>query len=365
MLEDISTTGGDTTGDSDDEPQPRKVGRFAILHELGRGGLGIVYLAEDPRLGRKVAVKVPRFEVVSSPSIRRRFLREADAAARLSHPNLIALYEVGEDGAACYLASEYCDGPTLAAWLRELTAPVPISQAATLVFKLAHAVQHAHSRGVLHRDIKPSNVLLAGVEIGVGIAPSGELLEVSPKLTDFGMAKLLEQSSGETRTGAIIGTLAYMSPEQAEGRVDELDARTDVYALGAILYELLTGAAPFRGKTDIDTLRQLVVNEPMFPRQLRSNIPRDLESITLKCLAKRANDRYTTAHELAADLERFLAGTPTAVRPLRALRPHFQVGTATTGRGGAAVRVCRGRPGAAGFRNGPQRALTDDSGSRR
>ncbi len=295
---------------------PRTLGRFKIERELGRGGLGIVYLATDPQLARKVAIKTPRFDVVANHEVRRRFLREAEAAARLSHPHLVTLHEVGEDGGICYLACEYCPGPTLAAWLQQRMVPVGDRQAATIALRLAEAVDHAHGRGVLHRDIKPSNVLLAEIAQDGDKLLKGEHLEVSPKLTDFGMAKLLEQEGGETRTGEIIGTVAYMSPEQAEGRVDEFDVRTDVYSLGAILYEMLLGAAPYAGKSDVDTLRQLVTSEPLAPRRIRPDVPRDLEAITLRCLAKRPSDRYATAHELAADLRRFLSHEPTVARPL-------------------------------------------------
>ncbi len=216
-----------------DATQLKRVGRFLIEREVGRGGLGVVFLAVDPRLGRKVAIKVPHFSALFSDGLRRRFLREAEAAARLSHPHLIGLHEVGEDGPICYLASEYCAGPTLAAWLHERNSPVPIRQVAALVTQLAEAVQHAHSRGVLHRDIKPSNVMLQAAPSAESDG-SREPYGFIPKLTDFGMAKLMEQGGHETRTGAIIGTLAYMAPEQAEGKTDELDARTDVYGLGAI-----------------------------------------------------------------------------------------------------------------------------------
>jgi WD40 repeat protein len=291
---------------------PRRVGRFILERELGRGGLGIVYLAHDPRLGRKVALKIPRLDALWNEELQRRFVREAEAAARLDHPHLVSLHEVGEDGGICYLAMEYRPGPTLTEWLRKRSEPVPCREAAEIVLKLAEGVEHAHSRGVLHRDIKPSNVLL-DID-GDATACSGRW---SPKLTDFGMTKLLEQKRGDTtRSGAVLGTLAYMAPEQIEGRVDMLDVGTDVYGLGALLYELLTGAAPHGGQTDLDTLRNLIANEPLPPRKLRRDVPRDLEAITIKCLAKKPAARYATAHELAADLRRFRDGRPTEARPV-------------------------------------------------
>lgn len=299
----------------------QRLGRFVLERELGRGGLGIVYLAHDPRLGRKVALKIPRLEALLNVDLRRRFLREAEAVARLNHPHLVALYEAGEDRSICYLASEYCPGPTLAQWLRARTAPVSYAEAVHIVSALAEAVEHAHSRGVLHRDIKPSNVLL---DEGVA-CPTSDARESkaessprrSPKLTDFGMAKLLEQDDGDrTRTGAVVGTLAYMAPEQLEGRTDALDARTDIYALGTILYELLTGRTPYRGSTEVEVVRQLFTGEPTRPRTLRPDVPRDLEAVTMKCLARRPCDRYASAGDLAADLTRFREHRPTVARPL-------------------------------------------------
>ena len=184
-----------------------------LERELGRGGLGIVYLAHDPQLGRKVALKIPRFEALLDNDLRERFLREAEAAARLNHPHIVALHEVGEDSTTCYLASEYCPGPTLAEWLRESKSTIPYSSAAKFVSQLAEGVEHAHSRGVLHRDIKPSNVLLSTRSYDNETEFPG-----TPKLTDFGMAKLLEQEGGDmTRTGAIIGTLAYMAHRAGRG----------------------------------------------------------------------------------------------------------------------------------------------------
>ncbi len=204
----------------------RRLGRFIIERELGRGGLGIVFLAHDPQLGRKVALKIPRFQALLDDDLRRRFLREAEAAARLSHPNLVPVYEVGEDNSICYLASEYCPGMTLAQWLRAQQNSVSPVDAATIVLELAGGVEHAHSRGVLHRDIKPSNVMMTEAS-----GDASMRRRWSPKLTDFGMAKLLEQDGGDrTRTGAVIGTLAYMAPEQVAGETSRIDVRTDVYA---------------------------------------------------------------------------------------------------------------------------------------
>ncbi|MBI2825522.1 MAG: protein kinase [Planctomycetia bacterium] len=296
---------------------PPSIGRFRIERELGRGGLGVVYLAHDPKLARDVALKLPRVEALASADMRRRFVREAEAAARLNHPNLVTVYEAGEEGFICYLASEYCEGQNLAQWIRARgNEPVPVRQAARMALDLAEAAQHAHGRGVLHRDIKPSNVLLEPLEHAQASATSDDLT-VRPKLADFGMAKLLEQSTDETRSGALVGTPAYMAPEQAEGRIHDLDARTDIYALGAVLYEMLTGSSPVKGQTDVETLRRVLCDEPTAPRRLRSDVPRDLEAICLKCLARRREDRYTTAQELAADLQRFLNGQPTEARPLR------------------------------------------------
>jgi WD40 repeat protein/serine/threonine protein kinase len=314
------------------------LGRFRIQCELGHGGLGVVYLAYDPKLRRQVALKVPRLESLVNNDLRRRFLREAEAAARLSHPHLVSVYEAGEEGAICYIAAEFCAGPTLGEWLKAQRQAVPVDVAARIVKQLAEAVQHAHGRGVLHRDIKPSNVLLARPEArDAGLAegaangkqqvagsaphpgplPRGEReKELWPKLTDFGMAKLLEREGEETRSGALVGTPAYMAPEQARGSVRELDARTDVYALGAVLYELLTGRRVFESASDAEALRQVLFDEAVGPRKLRSEIPRDLEAICLKCLAKSGGARYATAQQLVEDLDRFLAGQPTEARPL-------------------------------------------------
>lgn len=305
--------------------EPARIGRFQIIRELGRGGCGIVFLAHDPSLERRVALKVPRPEALVSGEMRERFLREAHVAARLDHPHVVAVHEVGEEGAICYIASAYCEGPTLREWLTEREQPVSPQQAAQLVAELAAAVGYAHAHGVLHRDIKPSNVLLArrdaadGNEVERSGAKGGPVFGFVPKLSDFGLAKLLEGEADVTRTGALLGTPAYMAPEQAQGAHEQIGPRTDVYALGAILYEVLTGCPPFRGAGEADTLRRIVNDEVLPPRRRRADVPSDLEAICLRALEKNPLARYATAEELADDLQRFLRHEPTAARPLTAL----------------------------------------------
>ncbi len=296
-----------------------RIGDFEIRRELGRGGYGVVFLAHDPRLGRWVALKVPRPEALVTPELRRRFLREAQAAGGLDHPNLVAVHEVGEDGPLCYIASSYCEGPTLAAWLAAQHDAVPCREAAHAIAGLADGVDYAHRRGVLHRDIKPSNVLLDGrLSESAACDPlSAPLSDFNPRLTDFGLAKLLERDDGETRSGMLLGTPAYMAPEQATGRLREVCAATDVYGLGVLLYELLTAQAPFRGASDPDTLRRVCSDDPLPPSRHRSDVPRDLEAICLKCLSKMSESRYDSAADLARDLRRYLAGEPTVARPAK------------------------------------------------
>jgi WD40 repeat protein/serine/threonine protein kinase len=336
---------GDSTFDVpsfDFLPFGKQLGRFALRRELGKGGCGIVYLAFDPLLCREVALKIPRPEVLAKPELRSRFLREGRIAAGFDHRNLVRVYEAGEVGPWCFLVSAYCEGGTLANWLKRQPGGVSIESAAEVVAVLAEAVNYIHQRGVLHRDIKPSNVLLGTRDEGRGargergwrhvsnmsgdsgtlqtcrhgsLALAAHSSPIVPLLTDFGLAKLAE-SQQETKSQDLLGTPLYMAPEQAEGRHADVGPATDVYALGVLLYEMLTGRAPFRGETNIDTLRQIASEEPLEPRRLRPDVPADLQTVCLKCLRKEPHQRYHTAGELADDLRRFLAGEPIRARPL-------------------------------------------------
>jgi eukaryotic-like serine/threonine-protein kinase len=314
------------------------LGRFQIRRQLGGGGFGMVYLAYDPQLRRDVALKVPRPEILITPELRERFRREARAAAGLQHPNLVPLYEVGEIGPICFLVSAYCPGPTLRAWLKERREPVPWRAAATLLASLADAVHYAHCRGVVHRDLKPANILLvsgavARGEYSAGDRASGRTKQESagskpegpeatiqqPMIADFGLAKQIEGARSAddktlTQMGVVVGTANYMAPEQASGKSRDVGPAADIYALGTILYELLTGRPPFQGESDLDTLIQVQVEEPIAPSRLRPRVPRDLETICLKCLVKEPARRYGSAAALADDLRHFLAGEPIRAR---------------------------------------------------
>ncbi len=292
-------------------PFPRpgtRLGRFEIRRELGRGSFGVVFLAHDPELRREVAIKVLRPDLLqlagfaagfeSSASERQiRFRREVEAIAQLRHPGVIQVFEVGESQGLIYCALEYADGGTLAA--KWAGAPRPAREAAGVVEQLARGVQAAHAKGILHRDLKPTNVLLAG--------------DGTAKIADFGLAKQIEDPAAHTAAGAILGTPAYIAPEQASGAAAAPAA--DIYGLGAILYEALTGRPPFKAETVLDTLRQVRDTEPIPPSRLNPTVPRDLETVCLKCLRKDPGKRYATAGDLAADLARFLEGRPVLARP--------------------------------------------------
>ena len=294
---------------------PKNFGRFEIVAELGHGGLGVVFLARDPMLGRSVALKIPRPDALFTRDLRQRFSREAKAAARLTHPNLVPVYEIGEVGPICYIASAYCEGPNLASWLRNRGPSPPPKQAAWIVAALADAMNYAHSQGVLHRDLKPSNVLLEPRPAGTTANEvMSSPLPFTPRITDFGLAKINDVSGDDTRIGSMLGTPAYMAPEQADGRTNEIDCRTDVYGIGAILYELLVGRPPFVGKSEADTVQRVLTDDASFPRSQARCAPADLEAICLKCLEKKPSSRYASCAALADDLRRFLDGKPTRAR---------------------------------------------------
>jgi tetratricopeptide (TPR) repeat protein/tRNA A-37 threonylcarbamoyl transferase component Bud32 len=294
---------------------PQHLGRFLIQRELGVGGHGVVLMAFDPVLKRQVALKVPRSEALISSALRRRFLLEARAAARLTHPNLVSVYEVGEIGNVGYIASAFCSGPSLAQWLHERREPLAPRQAAQLIVQLAEATQYAHSQGILHRDIKPSNVLLdADGGPTFGGESSSDALPFVPKLGDFGLAKFEDTTSSETVTGVAIGTPGYMAPEQVEGRTTDIGPATDVYGLGAVLYEALTGQRPFSGTSNADCMQRVLTEEALAPSRMRPAISADLDAICLKCLEKQVSRRYPSAQALANDLRRFLAGEPIQAR---------------------------------------------------
>jgi len=297
-----------------DSAFPRCFGDYELLEEIGRGGMGVVYQARQVNLDRLVALKMLLFGPLAQPEQVQRFRTEAAAAASLQHPNIVAIHEVGFREGQHFFAMDYVAGRNLAEIVRD--GPLPARRAAGYVQTIAEAIQYAHERGILHRDLKPSNVLIDAND--------------QPKVMDFGLAKRLEKESELTLSGQVLGSPNYMPPEQAAAHRGLVGKRSDVYSLGAILYHLLTGRAPFVAPTVAETLAQVQNVEPVSPTVLNPHLPRDLKTICLKCLEKEPARRYQTAQELADDLGRFLRNEPILARPI--------------GPAGKAWRWCRRKP---------------------
>lgn len=280
------------------KPLGQEFGSYEILGEIGRGGMGIVYKARQKTLDRLVALKTILPGGAASDDDLQRFRVEAEAAARLQHPNIVAVHEIGLVDGQHFYSMDFIDGPSLSQRLRD--GPLPGRAAARYAMIIARAMHHAHKHNILHRDLKPSNVLLDGAD--------------QPHITDFGLAKKLGGDSSQTHTGAVLGTPSYMAPEQAAGKNKELGPPCDVYGIGALLYELLTGQPIFLANTPVDTLQRVLEDEPVAPCFLNPRIDRDLETICLKCVQKDPRERYPTAEALAEDLLRYLNGDSIAAR---------------------------------------------------
>ncbi|RME75554.1 MAG: serine/threonine protein kinase, partial [Planctomycetota bacterium] len=278
--------------EKEEEPLPVEFGKFLLEAKIGQGGMGVIYRARQKDLKRVVALKVLRQDFENNPEQIHRFQREAEAMAKLKHKNIIAIYETGKVNNLPYFTMEYIDGHSLEELLDKNS--LDLFSGLEIVESLARALDYAHSRGVIHRDIKPSNILIDKDNI--------------PKLTDFGLAKNLDSHSLITHTGEIVGTVNYMSPEQALGQSRNMDGRSDIYSLSIILYQIACGRLPFQGDTTVETLRKIAEEDPLLPRKIRPTIPWEVEYIIMKGLEKQASHRYQHATDLADDIRRFLEG---------------------------------------------------------
>src|SRR5438094_5853065 len=296
----IASAKADDPGRANISPSPMLMdfGDYELLEQIGRGGQGVVFRAHQKSLNRTVALKFIRLGQWASEANVKRFRREAEAAARLEHPCIVPIYEVGERDGSCYFSMKFVEGGQLDEVAKR--EPMPPRRAAELIAKVARTVHYAHEHGILHRDIKPGNILLDA---------KGE-----PHLTDFGLARLVESESSVTQTLDVLGTPSYMAPEQAVGNNAAVSNATDVYGLGAVLYQLLTGQPPFAGGTTYETIKLLEDTEPRPPRLLNPKVDRDISTICLKCLEKDPKRRYASALALAEDLERWLKHEPIRAR---------------------------------------------------
>ncbi len=301
--ETVSTSSGGSRPAAQPPAEFPRITGYDVQALLGHGGMGVVYKAWDLRLKRPVAIKMLLVGAYARPEERERFFREAEAAAGLRHPNIVPVYDVGDHEGRPYFTMEFVEGGSLAQQLGG--NPLPVRRAATLVATLAGAVEVAHQGGIIHRDLKPANVLLTA--------------EGTPKVSDFGLARRLEGGAALTLSGSAVGTPSYMAPEQAQGKTRAIGPALDIYSLGAMLYELLTGQPPFRAETASEMVLLLISQDPVPPSRLNAKVPRDIETICMKCLEKDPSRRYATAGELAADLGRFLNGEPVKARPVGAM----------------------------------------------
>lgn len=302
------------SGSSEDTQRPEKIGRFEILAMLGTGRFGAVWRAFDPSGGREVALKVIHQSQMFDAAHRRRFLRECALAARLDHPSVVPMYEAGTADGMPYLVMPICDGQTLDRWFMAQTHPVAPQVAAEIAMQLADAADYGHQNGVLHRDLKPGNVMISPS------LRSDQSSSVTVRIMDFGLAIPVDVSLRDTRGSLIAGTPVYMSPEQAECRTEDIGVASDIFSIGAILYELLTGSPPFDAPSLPAVIERLQSESAASVLKLRADVSVDLDAICMKCLAYETRDRYASGKELAADLKRYLCEQPVTARPIGRLR---------------------------------------------